>query len=269
MDQRGRSSRSLHATHMVSHLPTIFDDRSFNFVPQTEPPHLQYASLTFNALQPASSPTNMRRYEIHNYSDTTTGSSVFINHLQISTSREPDFTGARVASYLNYNRLANTINKFAYVFKRSDDCFKNMDSSISDTGILTMKQLFHSKRGKHLSKSCRTFRRDCVRSWNPTAGSATKSLLLGVVGIDEGDAKGAITCALDLLLKYGVLQEEADGSWSKVASDFDREMMCFGDRCTNENVSAFITTMQDRPAYITTMQDRPMSLEESSIQGKI
>lgn len=80
-----------------------------------------------------------------------------------------------------------------------------------------------------------------------------------MVGIDEGNAKGAMTCVLDLLLKYGVLQEEPDGSWSKAASEQPREMMCFGDLCTNENVSAFITTLQDRP----------MSLEEESIQSEI
>jgi hypothetical protein len=70
MDQRGRSSRSLHATHMVAHQPTIFDDQTFNIVPNSDPPQRQAAELTFNATQASSSPTNMPQYELYDYPDT-------------------------------------------------------------------------------------------------------------------------------------------------------------------------------------------------------
>ena len=125
--------------------------------------------------------------------------------------------------------------------------------------LFRLRQVSQKPQSKELFDSCHYFKRDSVRAWNLAAGLATRSLLLGVVGIDESSAEGAMTCVLDLLLKYDVLREAPDGSWMKVTSNPPREMMCYGDRTTNENIAAFITSLQDRP----------MSLEESSIQAEI
>jgi hypothetical protein len=55
---------------MVAHQPTIFDDQTFNIVPNSDPPQRQAAELTFNATQASSSPTNMPQYELYDYPDT-------------------------------------------------------------------------------------------------------------------------------------------------------------------------------------------------------
>jgi hypothetical protein len=235
---------------MVAHLPTVYENHSFDH---------WYADLTFNACQPSSSPANMRMYELCDLLSTNIGSQAFINHENIPQSPTPDFTGQRVATYRHLTRLARDVNSFGYVFRHKDGCYKHQPDFFDNDLLYMMNDICSKRRAKDLFDSCYEFKKKSVRAWNVAAGLVTKSLLLGVVGIDEGNAEGAMACVLDLLLKYNVLQEESDGSWSRVPSRVNREMMCFGDRTTNENIAAFILSLQDRP----------MSLEEASIQSEV
>ena len=250
MCQRGRASKVLTATHMVGHMPIIFTDISFDN---------QYAALTFDKYQPSSSPVDMYIYKDHCWTSVTLGTDVFIRHNDLPQLSEPDFSGQNVKSYRQFSRLADEISHFGHTFRRSDDCYKNIPDCFDDTILFQLRQLSAKKQSKELFDLCHYFKRDSVRSWNTAAASTTLSLLLGVVGIDEGSAEGAMTCVLDLLLKYDILRESDDGSWIKVKSFPKQEMMCYCDRTTNENVAA----------YILSLQNRPMSLEEASLQSEI
>ena len=45
------------------------------------------------------------------------------------------------------------------------------------------------------------------------ADKVTRSLLLGVVGINESDAEGATTCLLDISMRFGMVFEEEKCAW--------------------------------------------------------
>eukprot|EP00956_Cyclotella_meneghiniana_P042471 scaffold248481_cov53-Cyclotella_meneghiniana.AAC.4 len=250
LHQRGRSSKVLSATHMVSHEAREFNDTTFDH---------QRVPLTYDTNQTSSSPCNMYCYEAYEFDAVTTGVDVFLHHSSIAQSYEPDFTGQRVRSYRNYCKLAKDITFLVNVFCRSEECFKNVPTFIDSDVIHELRHLCGKTNVKSLQDKCYSFKWDSVTAWNPHVSKVTKSLMLGIVGIDEGSAEGAMTCVLDLLLKYGVLQEEEDGSWSKVETDPPRKMMCFGDRTTNENMAAFIVSLQDRP----------MSLQDASYQADV
>ena len=209
MDQRGRSSKVLTATHMIAHLPIRFCDVSFNN---------GYAAITFDKYQPSSSPIQMYNYMSHAWTSNTLGTDVFIKHNSLPQLTEPDFTGMNVKSYRNLSRLADAIQTFGHVFRRSDECYKNLPNFFDDPILSQLRELSATKQCVELFDSCHYFKRDSVRAWNPSAAMCTLSLLLGVVGIDEGCAEGAMTCVLDLLLKFDVLREEEDGSWIRVPS---------------------------------------------------
>ena len=250
LDQRGRSSKVLTATHMIAHLANVYSDPSFD--------HL-FAAITFDKFQPASSPIQMYNYMSHSWVSTTLGTDIFIGHNSLPQLMEPDFTGENIKSYRNFSRLADETSLFGHVFRRSDDCYKINPEFFNDDVLSKLRTLSCTKRSVKLFDACHYFKHDSVHAWNLAAGFSTLSLLLGVVGIDEGSAEGAMTCVLDLLLKFDIIREDEDGSWMRVPSDPKREAICFGDRTTNENVAAFILSLQNRP----------MSLEEASIQSEI
>ena len=250
LHQRGRSSKVLCATHMVAHEAREFNDESFDNL---------WIPLTYDAFQISSSPCNMYQYEDFDYCSMTTGEDVFLNHNSMTKSYEPDFTGNRVKSYRNFSKLASDVNLLVNVFSRSEECFKGIPDYINSETLDVMRSICATSTVKTLQKQCHRFKWDGVMAWNPDAARVTKSMMLGVVGIDEGSSEGAMTCVLDLLLKYGEIKEEPDGSWSRVKAVRPRRYMCYGDRTTNENMTAFIVSLQDRP----------MSLQEESIQADI
>ena len=55
-----------------------------------------------------------------------------------------------------------------------------------------------------LLKRARRFRRDAVCDWNPTANMVTKSLLLGVSGVDDKDAEGVTNILMELATVHGM-----------------------------------------------------------------
>ena len=95
--------------------------------------------------------------------------------------------------------------------------------------------------------------------WNATADSVTMSFNMGFVGIREDSAAGAGSVVLDMLLKFGFIKYNNDNTWGLADDVHTRRLYSFGDRKSNENASAFVTTLSNRP----------LTFEESSMQAEV
>ena len=93
-----------------------------------------------------------------------------------------------------------------------------------------------------------------MRDYSPVADLVTQSLLLGISGIDEKDAKGATAVAVELCCLFGMIKPGPNGRMRK-KSEFNRKWMIMnGDRKTHKNTEAFANLAADRT----------LSLEEKS-----
>jgi hypothetical protein len=101
--------------------------------------------------------------------------------------------------------------------------------------------------------------RKAVLDWNANADNVTLLFNMGFVGIREDSAAGAGSVVLDMLLKFGLLKYNNDNTWDITADVNKRRLYSFGDRKSNENCSAFVSTLSHRP----------LTFKESSMQAKI
>ena len=67
--------------------------------------------------------------------------------------------------------------------------------------------------GKKLFNKAKKNQKLSVLKWNPHIDEPTKSIYLGLVGIDESAAKECGAILLDLLLRCGVLVQTTNGEW--------------------------------------------------------
>jgi hypothetical protein len=82
---------------------------------------------------------------------------------------------------------------------------------------------------------------------------------MGFVGIREDSAAGAGSVVLDMLLKFGLLKYKDGNTWELAKDINSRRLYSFGDRKSNENCTAFVSTLSHRP----------LTFEESSMQSEI
>jgi len=68
-----------------------------------------------------------------------------------------------------------------------------------------------------------------------------------------------VSVVLDMLLKFGLLQYKEDELWELADDVGTRRLYSFGDRKSNENCTAFLSTLTHRP----------LTFEESSMQAEI
>ena len=83
--------------------------------------------------------------------------------------------------------------------------------------------------------------------WNPNADEVAMSFNIGFIGIREDSAVGAGSVVLDMLLKFGLLQYNDDNTWELAADINSRRLYSFGDRKSNKNCTAFVSTLSHRP----------------------
>jgi cupin superfamily acireductone dioxygenase involved in methionine salvage len=82
---------------------------------------------------------------------------------------------------------------------------------------------------------------------------------MGFVGVHEDSSDGATAVILDMLLKFGILIYNQNGTWKLHRYANLRRLYCFGDRKTIENSTAFVNKLSNRS----------LSFEESSMQAQI
>ena len=76
---------------------------------------------------------------------------------------------------------------------------------------------------------------------------------------DDISISSAVSVVLDMLLKFGLLQYNDGKTWELAADINSRRLYSFGDRKSNENCTAFVSTLSHRP----------LTFEESSMQAEI
>ena len=153
-------------------------------------------------------------------------------------------------------RMCDILGRVGNVFRRSDRSLDENSTDMDTTTMNGLKDIIISDGGKNFMNVCHSFKKDAVDKWNCGLSEVvTKSLFLGVVGIDEGEKKGAGTITLELLLKGGTLNETDSGSWDLEESYENHRNYIFGDRKTIECISSFFSTARGREP----------NLEESSI----
>ena len=117
---------------------------------------------------------------------------------------DADFAGRRVN---NYERLVKLCKHIGYVRRafptlpdHDESYFEQCPPTFNHTILNTFARKIRSSRARELIRKAKTFQMDTVKTWNPSVGELTKTVHIGLVGMDEGASMpcGAIT--LDLLL---------------------------------------------------------------------
>ena len=67
--------------------------------------------------------------------------------------------------------------------------FEQCPAEINKSIMVEMHGLCKGNEVKAVFAKAKTFQRDAVKDWNPYADRVTKSLCLGLVGVDEKDAE--------------------------------------------------------------------------------
>ncbi len=90
-----------------------------------------------------------------------------------------------------------------------------------------------------------------MHCWNPKIDEPSLSIYFGLLGIDEAASKECGSITLDLLLRYGILEETKEGGWTLADNWENRRVYLFGDAKTIKNMSKFVKDMQDRKISYT------------------
>jgi hypothetical protein len=188
----------------------------------------------------------MRKYETISKASTQLATELYLNHANIPQDMDPDWSGERVDSFDEFTDVSLYVQSLDRVLSRSTESFQIVPDTMEVDNILAMKDLCNTDSVKKLFTECRNFQRKSVKDWNPKADEVTKTLLLGVVAIDESSKEGCGAVYIDLSLKHGFLDENDDYSWKKSATFEDDRMSVVGDRKSTENTSAFCHLLQGR-----------------------
>ena len=162
----------------------------------------------------------------------------------------PDFTGDRVRAYTELRDIATQIQYLDRAFPPARDdnvgYFDQCPESFSSDRLKKFQSDINSKDGVSMCRAVKAYQERTVRSWNPEVDEPTKTIYLGLLGVDESASKECGAIALDLLLRSGVLVENDDSSWD-LADDYEtRRIYLYGDAKTLENMVKFVRDMQNR-----------------------
>jgi hypothetical protein len=125
--------------------------------------------------------------------------------------------------------------------------------------IATFNKFCSSKEANNFYSSVYKLQQQAILDWNATADSVTMSFKMGFVGICEDSAAGAGSVVLNMLLKFGLLKYNENELWELEENANKRQLYSFGDRKSNKNCTAFLSTFSHRP----------LTFEELSMQAEI
>ena len=149
----------------------------------------------------------MRSYESISFESGLLGTELFVNHRQISTPDTPCFSGARVAAYHKAIRIRRNL----LAIRNSLSHGYNVD--INRNVLSKFERYTREASESGFFKSVLEFQIDAVRDWNQSRDDVTLSYNMGFVGVREDSSDGAAAVILDMLLKFGVLIYDQNGTW--------------------------------------------------------
>jgi hypothetical protein len=259
----GKSSRFKKATSRIARMVTRFLDYSYNNiahcdityinqvtihvhsiivipVPLCHLTSLSFLNIVSIFLQIIPSPVGMPCFEDINVSRVD----CLLMNSNVSCDNAPEMSGSRVKAYMDLLLSAD-------VMKTIDHCVAK-DVVASHIPPVLNQPYRHEicamtkKQRSHLLAKAKKFQQKSVELWNPQINEASKLLILNVTPIDEGDAKGAGTVVLQLLIEAGVLIQMSNGSWNLADDYTERLVYIFGDCKSNDNFLNFVRNIQKR-----------------------
>ena len=193
--------------------------------------------MTYNHLQPRSSPLGMRAYKTFDPSSLTFGTDIFLKHNEIAVMTTPCFSGKRVCCYEHIIGLQKYICDMRRVFSW---LFHFKEIGVNADHIAKFYEYSTSTKSKEFYSVAYNMQWCAVLDWNADANKVTMSFNMGFVGIREDLAAGAGSVVLDMLLKFGLLKYNDNESWELEPNYRVRRLYSFGDRKSNKkNVRPF------------------------------
>ena len=110
-----------------------------------------------------------------------------------------------------------------------------------------------------LFNACSSFQRNAVKKWNLKADEVTLSNYMGLIGINGPASKECGALTLDMLLKFGILNQDGDGMWQLTGNWEAKRAFLIGDVKTVDNVDKIAEDLSSRP----------LSMKESSQQAEV
>ena len=98
-----------------------------------------------------------------------------------------------------------------------------------------------------------------MKKWNPNADLVTLSNYMGLIGIDEAASKECGALTLDMVLKFGILEQDGDGMWQLTDNWEAKRAFLIGDVKTVDNVDKIAEDLSTRP----------LSLKENTQQAEV
>ena len=148
---------------------------------------------------------------------------------------------------------------FVEMYAENDPRVGVQASNIDRDKIISMREMCNMDSAKLFFHVCSTFQREAVKKWNPNADEVTLSNYMGLVGIDEAASKECGALTLDMLLKFGILEQDGDGMWQLTENWEAKRAFLIGDVKTVDNVDKIAEDLSNRP----------LSLKESSQQAEV
>ena len=249
-DSRGQSTKFLNATHMAVHEVSEFTNRTFDNI---------HVANTYSRNQIQMSPSGMRQYENVDVTSVEAVCGVILNQDSLSKVVAPDLTGMRCRAYNHLSKMATYLFDIEFFFHVPESHFDNCPARIKRKPLKEMCALVRRPTVQRLLQNARNFRRIEVDGWNDKAKHVTRSLLLGVSGVDEKDAEGATAVLMELATLHGMITIDGNNKISKTTLFDQKSMIMNGDRKTHECTESFQSLAAERS----------MCLEEKSRMAEI
>ena len=247
----GKGNNHLSGTNQMAHKMEMFED---------DVDDDYYAELTYSTDQNYVSPKLMPSYE---NSKDKPSSKFFLDHKDMPQSERPDCTGDRNRQYYRRLKMSKWVDHVKHVFlemnAENDPRVGVQASNVDMDKIISMSEICNMNSAKLLFHACSTFQREAVKKWNPNADEVTLSNYMGLVGIDEAASKECGALTLDMLLKFGILEQDGDGMWQLTENWEAKRAFLIGDVKTVDNVDKIAEDLSNRP----------LSLKESSQQAEV
>ena len=196
LDTRGQSNKFLNGTHMVVHKVNVYLETKYNDL---------RVENSYDQEKIVISPDGMRKYEDIDLGSLILGQDAFVNHKLIPTGEHPDTTGKREKAYSRLSKIASYLICIENNFHVPESNFDQCPNNITKSTLVAFINVVCTRTVQIVLRSTREFRQTCALDCFPRTKEVTQSLLLGVSGVDEKDAKGSTAVAIELTHIFGMI----------------------------------------------------------------
>ena len=188
----------------------------------------------------------MRQCEDIDMGSLTLGQDTFVNRNLIPVNEHPDTSGEREKAYTRLSKIASYPIDIENNFHVPESNFDQCPSNLTKSMLVAFNNIVRTRSVQVLLRLAREFRQTCALDCFPNMKEVAQSLLLGVSGVDEKDAKGSTAVAIELAHMFGMIGLGPSGRMQRTSRLDKKNMIVNVDRKTNECTEAFASLAQDR-----------------------